>query len=156
MFWDANHGWECLAQQCTVWYIPWDLSVLHGTDGMGWTSGIEECTVWYVPRDPSVPHGTDGMGWTSALYGTSHGIPVYPMVQMGWDGQVECLLKGTAWYVPWDPSVPHGTDGMGWTSANAWLNSALYGTSHGIPVYHIVQMGCNGQVGLPGLKGTVW
>ena len=35
------------------------------------------------------------------------------MVQMGWDGQVR--LPGhcrTVWYVQWDPTVPHGTNGM--------------------------------------------
>ena len=134
--------------------------VQMGWDGQVGLPGLRG-TVWYVPWDPSVPHGTDGMGWksgttwlNSVLYGTSHGIPVYHMVQMGWDGQVGLPgLRGTAWYVPWDPSVPHGTDGMGWTSGTTWLNSVLYGTSHGIPVYHMVQIG---QVRLPGLRGTVW
>ena len=33
---------------------------------------------------------------------------------------------------------------------NAWLNSVLYGISHGIPVYYMVQMGWDGQVRMPG------
>ena len=61
------------------------------------------------------------------LYGTSHEIPVYHMVQMGWDGQVGLPgLRGTVWYVPWDPSVPHGTDGMGWKSATTWRGTVWY------------------------------
>ena len=61
---------------------------------------------------------------------------MYYVVQMGCDGQVGLPgLRGTAWYVPWYPSVPHGTDGMRRTSGTTWLNSVLYGTSHGIPWY---------------------
>ena len=81
----------------TVWYVPWDPSVPHGTDGMGWTSATTwRGTVWYVPWDPSVPRGTEGK---VRLPG----------------------LRGTVWYVPWDPSVPRGTEGMGWTSGTTWL-----------------------------------
>ena len=44
------------------------------------------------------------------------------MVQKGWDGQVGLPgLRGTVWYIPWDPSVQRGTDGMGWTSGTTWL-----------------------------------
>ena len=51
------------------------------------------------------------------------------------------------WYIPWDPSVPHGTDGMGWTCRTVWVSGGTHGTSHGIPVYHMVQMGWDGHVG---------
>ena len=61
--------------------------------------------------------GQVGLPDLGVLRGTSHGIPVYHMVQTGWDGQVGLPgLRGTVWYVPWDPSVPRGTDGVGWTS----------------------------------------
>ena len=75
------------------------------------------------------------------------------MIQMGWDGQVG--LPGhcrTVWYVPWDPIVPYGTNGMGWTGR---ITVGLCGTSHGIPQCHMVQMGWDGQVGLPGHCRTV-
>ena len=45
----------------------------------------------------------------------------YHMVQMGWEGQVG--LPGhcrTVWYVPRDPTVPYGTNGMGWTDTIVW------------------------------------
>ena len=69
--------------------------------------------------------------------GTSHGIPAYHMVQMDkWD----CLTPdGGMWDIPWDSSVPHGSDGMGWTSGTAltpdggiwdipWDSSVSHGT----------------------------
>ena len=72
-------------------------------------SVLSQCTIEQI--------GQVGLPGLRVLCGTSHGIPVYHMVQMGWDGQVGLPgLRGTVWYVPWDPDVPHGTDGMGWTS----------------------------------------
>ena len=50
-------------------------------------------------------------------FGTSHGIPVYHVVQMD---KLDCLSPdGGMWDVPWDPSVLHGTDWMAWTSGAA-------------------------------------
>ena len=72
---------------------------------------------------------------------------MYPMVQMGWDGQVGLPgLRGTVWYVPWYPSVPHGTDGMGWTSGTTWLKGYCMVRPMGSP-WTVVQIGCDGQVG---------
>ena len=72
-----------------------------------------------------VQMGWDGQvglpGHCRTVWYTSHGIPQCHIVQMGWDGQVG--LPGhcrTVWYVPWDPTVPYSTNGMGWTGRITW------------------------------------
>ena len=53
-----------------------------------------------------------------------------------WDGMDKwdyLTPDGKVWDVPWDPSVPYGTGGMGWTSGTGWLYGVECGTSHGIP-----------------------
>ena len=180
-----------------MWYVPWDPSVPHGTYGMAgsrvycvvhhmgsqcttWYRQAQGSTVWYAPWDLSIPCGTDGMGWTcgtawlkGVLRGTSQSA-LHGTDGMDGMGYWDCLAQGcTAWYVPGDPSVPHGTNGMGHTtwlkgvlcgtsygipvyqmvqSVTAWLKGVLCGTSHGIPAYPVVQMGWDGHVGLPGSR----
>ena len=68
--------------------------------------------------------------------GTSHGIPVYHMVQMDkWD----CLTPdhGGMWDVLWNFSIPQIEI------------EVLPDGSMCVPMYHIVQNGWDGQVGLP-------
>ena len=124
----AYYNYIRVMDQCSTWY-RWDivgiplyhtLQVVH-VHPLG-----SHCTAryrWDTVGIPSVPCGTDGTARLSvpALCDTSLGIPLYHMVQMGRDGQVEqpdslCLL----------------CDG-----------------SLGIPLYHMVQMGRDGQVGQP-------
>ena len=93
------------------------------------------------------------------IYIHVYGSVVVPMVHpMGsqcttwyrWDGTDMWDSVGQWWYpwsIPWDPSVPHGTDGMGRTCGTVWVSGGAHGTSHGIPVYHTVQMGWDGHVG---------
>ena len=45
------------------------------------------------------------------------------------------------------PIGSHGTDGMRWICGTVWISGGTHGTSHGIPVYHMVQMGWDGYVG---------
>ena len=90
-----------------------------------------------------MPYSTDGTGRTGGnaqlsgvhmcTHGTSHGIPVYHMVQMGWDGQVGMHSSLVyPWNIPRDPSVPHGTDGMGWMGGLSGVHMCTHGTSHRI------------------------
>ena len=54
--------------------------------------------------------------WDQADYGVD--VPWDPSLPHGTNvtSGTGLTLECGVWDVPWDPSLPHGTDGMGWTS----------------------------------------
>ena len=97
---------------------------------MGWDGHVGHCGPVVVPM-------VHPMGSQCTTWYRWDGTDMWDSVGQWW----------CPWYIPWDPIVPHGTDGMGRTCGTVWVSGGAHGTSHGIPLYHMVQMGWDGHVG---------
>ena len=132
MYYTVQMGWDGYAGQCGSVLVP--LGISHGipvyhTVQMGWDGHVGQCGSVVVPMVHPM------------------GITVYHTVQLGWDGHVGQWGSVVVPIIPWDSSVPYGTDGMGRIYRTVWVSGGTHGTSHWIPVHYMVHMGWDGHVG---------